>query len=222
MKRCLLSFSVFAAALAGAPLSASAQQTTDASTTTTPTPASSAVERDLRTFTDWVSQTMTKAEAGARREWPRLMSDFDRQSQRLDRAADSLSVQSRREYAAEKARYKEWAAEQRRLEAQARQPETTQQTQDRLLNEKVQVSRARATELPDLYERLLITTREQKRQWTQRDWAAASEVLSRLNARYELVRQQLSLEERLRIRTLQGEFRTLEGARATKEYLSEK
>lgn len=216
MKRSLFSFAVLAA-LGFTPLAASAQQST-----TNPTPAASAVERDLRTFADWVSQKMDKAEAGARREWPRMMADFDRQTQRLDRATDSLSTQSKREYAAEKARYRAWAEEQRRLEAQARQPETAQQVQDRLLNEKVVVSRARATELPDLYERLLATTRDQRRQWTQRDWAAASEVLSRLNGRYEQVRQQLGIEERLRIRTLQGEFRTLEGARATKEYLSEK
>lgn len=218
MKRCLLSFAILAA-LGLTPLAASAQQST---ATSSAAPTSAAVERDLRRFVDWVSQKMDKAEAGARREWPKMMADFDRQSQRLDRATDSLSVQSKREYAAEKARYKAWAAEQRRLEAQARQPETAQQTQDRLLNEKVVVGRARATELPDLYERLLATTREQRRQWTQQDWAAASEVLTRLNSRYEQVRQQLGLEERLRIRTLQGEFRTLEGARATKEYLSEK
>ncbi|QIX62601.1 hypothetical protein FY528_05620 [Hymenobacter lutimineralis] len=216
MKRCLLSLAVLAA-LGLTPLAAAAQQSTSSTT-----PTSSAVERDLRTFVDWVSEKMDKAEAGARREWPKMMADFDRQSQRLDRATDSLSVQSKREYAAEKARYKAWAAEQRRLEAQAREPETAQQAQDRLLNENVVINRARATELPDLYERLLATTREQRRQWTQRDWAAASEVLSRLNGRYEQVRQQLGLEERLRIRTLQGEFRTLEGARATKEYLSEK
>lgn len=219
MKRLSLAFALMAAGLSFSPLAASAQQT---KTTRATQPASAAAERDLHSFVDWVSEKMDKAETGARREWPRMMADFDRQSQRLDKVTDSLSVQSRREYSAQKARYQEWSKEQQRLEAQARQPETAQQTQNRLLNEQVNISRARATDLPGLYEHLLAYTRDNCRQWAPQDWASASEVLTRLNTRYEQVRQQLSLEERLQVRSLQGEFRTLETARATKEYLGEK
>jgi len=41
-------------------------------------------------------------------------------------------------------------------------------------------------------------------------------VLTRLNQRYEQVRTGLPLEERLRIRTTQGEFHTLRGTRELK------
>lgn len=218
MKRLSSVVALLAAGLFSLPLAASAQQTT----ASRPQPATSAVERDLRVFSDWVSAKMDKAEAGARREWPRMMADYDRQSQRLDRAVDSLSVQSRREYKAQKERYQTWAAAQQRLEAQGQRPETAQQLQNRLLNQQVVISRAAPAELPDLYEHLLDYTREHHRQWQPQDWMAASDVMTRLNGRYEQVRTQLPLNERLNIRTLQGEFRTLETARATKEYWRDK
>ncbi|WP_133273706.1 hypothetical protein [Hymenobacter radiodurans] len=216
MKNILLSTVFGAASLVLAPLAATAQQTQQSSTSTKPV---SAVERDLRRFSDWVSEKVTKAEDGARREWPSVMADYDRQSARLDRATDSLSVQSRREYATQKARYKVWAAEQQRLDSAANEPATVADTQSRLLGEKVDINRARATELPDLYARLLENTRDQRRRWTAAEWSEASAVLARLNARYEEVRTQLPTEERLRVRSWQAEFRTLEKARDVKEVI---
>ena len=216
MKYLVLSFSLLAGGLALAPAPVAAQQTT-----TAPTPTSK-VERDLRTFTDWVGGQMDRAEVGARRNWPKLMASFDHQSQRLDRATDSLSAQSKREYGQQKTRYQDWAAEQQRLDAQAGQPQNAHSAQRRLLNEDVTLSRARAAEMPDLYARFIETTRAQRRQWSPTDWAAASNTLTALNTRYEQVRKELPLEDRLRIRSWQGEFRTLEKTRDVKEAVSEK
>ena len=42
-------------------------------------------------------------------------------------------------------------------------------------------------------------------------------MLARLNQRYEQVRTTLPIEERLRIRSFQGEFHTLRGARQAKD-----
>ncbi|MGY2133297.1 DUF6565 domain-containing protein [Hymenobacter sp. HD11105] len=215
MKKILLPALLGAASLLLAPLSATAQQTTNPA----PAKTTSAVERDLRRFSDWVNEKMARAEDGARREWPNLMADYDRQSARLDRATDSLSVKSRREYVAQKSRYQTWAAEQQRLDSMANEPTTAAAAQRRLLNEEINIKRARATELPDLYSRLLETTREQRRRWSAADWSAASAVLTSLNARYEEVRTQLPTEERLRIRSWQAEFRTLEKARSAKEII---
>ncbi|GAB2474520.1 hypothetical protein GCM10011375_24420 [Hymenobacter qilianensis] len=216
MKNILLSTLLGAASLVLVPLTAAAQQTQEPVSSTKPV---SAVERDLRRFSDWVSEKVTRAEEGARREWPSVMADYDRQSARLDRATDSLSVQSRREYAAQKARYQTWAAEQQRLDSAARQPETVAQVQSRLLGENVNINRARATELPGLYARLLETTHDQRRRWTAAEWSQASAVLSRLNARYEEVRTQLPTKDRLDVRSWQAEFRTLEKARDVKEII---
>ncbi len=88
-----------------------------------------------------------------------------------------------------------------------------------LLGTEVDVAQATAGQLPDLYEQFITVTREERRKWSYQNWAGAGEVLARLNQRYEQVRTELPLEERLRIRTYQGEFHTLRGARDVKQKL---
>jgi hypothetical protein len=91
-----------------------------------------------------------------------------------------------------------------------------------LIKESVDLSRATAAEMPDLYGRFIDAVREQRRQWTEQDWTNASDALSRLNARYEAVRTGIDMEDRIRIRSWQGEFRTLQGARRVNQKLDEK
>ncbi|MDU0371764.1 DUF6565 domain-containing protein [Hymenobacter endophyticus] len=202
--------------------SASAQQTPRKTTKpATGTATTAGLERDLADFSDWVNDKVSRAATTARRELPRISEEFDRQSRRIDKAVDSLTVEGKKEYSTQKVRYQRWATRQDSLDAAARRPATADQAQRRLLNEDVNISKARATELPDLYFRLVETMRTDKKDWTQADWSAASAVLSRLNARYDQVRDQLPLEERLRIRSLQGEFRTLEKARDVKDVIRE-
>ena len=76
--------------------------------------------------------------------------------------------------------------------------------QQHLLQTDVNLAQARADQLPDLYERFMATTRDERRQWSYADWDAAGQVLARLNQRYEQVRTDLPLEERVRIRALSG------------------
>lgn len=91
-----------------------------------------------------------------------------------------------------------------------------------LIKESVDLNRATADEMPDLYGRFIDAVRDQRRQWTERDWTNASDALSRLNARYEVVRTGIDMEDRIRIRSWQGEFRTLQGARKVNQKLDEK
>ena len=212
----LLSFSA-AVAQQKTPPATPKRPATSSSTSST----ASAVERDLRLFSEWVNEKVDRITEDVVRESPRVSAEFDRQSKRIDKAVDSLTVEGKREYNTQKKRYSSWSARQDSLDRAARKPETAQQSQDRLLGEKVVLSRARASELPDLYSRFIETTRAQRRQWNATDWSNASAVLGHLNARYEEVREQLPLEERVRIRSWQGEFRTLEKARDVKGIMAE-
>lgn len=91
--------------------------------------------------------------------------------------------------------------------------------QQHLLGTTINLAQAIPSQLPDLYEAFIGTTRDERRRWSYADWDAASQVLGRLNQRYEQVRTDLPLEERLRIRSYQGEFHTLRGARNVKDKL---
>ena len=89
----------------------------------------------------------------------------------------------------------------------------------RLLHENIDLSGVEAGRLPELYSNFLEAVRAERRTWTAADWDEASDALARINARYEVVRQELPFSDRLDIRTLQGEFRTLQGARRVKDGL---
>ncbi|OGX85783.1 hypothetical protein BEN47_14410 [Hymenobacter lapidarius] len=89
--------------------------------------------------------------------------------------------------------------------------------QQHLLKTDVNLARVEAQQLPGLYERFIGTTRDERRSWSYPDWDNAAIVLARLNQRYEQVRAALPIEERLRIRTMQGEFHSLRGARQAKD-----
>ena len=91
--------------------------------------------------------------------------------------------------------------------------------QQHLLGLDVRLAQARASQLPELYEQFIATTRAERRAWSYADWDAAGQILAQLNHRYEQVRAGLPLEERLRIRSYQGEFHTLCGARQVQEKL---
>lgn len=93
------------------------------------------------------------------------------------------------------------------------QPAADGDVQKHLLNEAIDLTQARAEELPDLFDHFISTVREERRGWSYRNWADAEQVLGRLVARYQVVHSELPLEERVRIRAVQTEFKTLKSTR---------
>jgi hypothetical protein len=187
--------------------------------------SASTIEQELRTFSNWVDEKLEMQTAAVRLDWATLQSDYARMTKRLDSALDSLSTQSRREYLGQKARYKAWALEQGHpvveapLVGEARDS-AVNGVQRKLLNTTAPINRAMASALPDLYSRLVESTRTKHKTWTKEDWDDANLVLNRLNSRYEQVGEQLQIEDRVRVRSLQAEFRTLEKARDLKGILN--
>ncbi|SFP73891.1 hypothetical protein [Hymenobacter arizonensis] len=184
---------------------------------TSKTPAMN-LEQELRTFSNWVDDKLELNMATVRLDWTAIETDYSRMTKRLDGALDTLTAQSRREYLGQKARYKAWAAENGHpvIEIPLAGDERSSAVNDmqrKLLNTTAPINRAMASTLPDLYSRLIESTRVSHKRWVKTDWEGANLVLERLNARYEQVGSQLQLEDRVRIRSLQAEFKTLEKAR---------
>jgi hypothetical protein len=90
------------------------------------------------------------------------------------------------------------------------------------LREKVVLSTATAPQLLRLYNEFIETVREERSGWKAADWDRASAVLSSLNARYEQVRTSFTLDDKLTIRSQQGEFQTLRTARQLSDQISNK
>lgn len=90
------------------------------------------------------------------------------------------------------------------------------------LREKVAPSTATAPQLLRLYNEFIETVREERSGWKPTDWERAAAVLSSLNARYDQLRSSFSLDDKLTIRSQQGEFQTLRTARQLSDQISNK
>jgi hypothetical protein len=90
------------------------------------------------------------------------------------------------------------------------------------LREKVVVTTATAPQLLRLYSEFIETVREERSGWKAADWDRASAVLSSLNARYEQLRSSFTLDDKLTIRSQQGEYQTLRTARQLSDQISNK
>jgi hypothetical protein len=90
------------------------------------------------------------------------------------------------------------------------------------LHEKVVLSRVTAPQLLRLYSEFIDQVRSDRTGWKAADWERATAVLSSLNARYEQVRTSFSLDDKLTIRSQQGEFQTLRTARQLSDQISNK
>ena len=88
--------------------------------------------------------------------------------------------------------------------------------------ERITVARLTAPHLLDTYTRFLDKVREDRRSWSPADWARAANVLSSLNGRYEQVRSTYTLDDKLTIRGVQGEFQALRTARQISGSVSDK
>ncbi|MCI1189575.1 hypothetical protein MON38_19300 [Hymenobacter sp. DH14] len=88
--------------------------------------------------------------------------------------------------------------------------------------ERMTVSRLTAPQLLDTYTRFLDKVREDRREWTPNDWTRAANVLSALNGRYEQLRSTYTLDDKLTIRGVQGEFQALRTAKQISGSVSDK
>ena len=88
--------------------------------------------------------------------------------------------------------------------------------------ERTTVARLTAPQLLDAYTRFIEKVREDRRRWTSADWARAANVLTSLNGRYEQFRSTYTLDDKLTIRGVQGEFQALRTARQISGQVSDK
>ena len=100
-------------------------------------------------------------------------------------------------------------------------PATDGQVSD-FFREKTAVGSLTAPALLDAYARFMETVRDQRQAWKPADWTAAAAVMSRLNARYEQLRDKFVLDDKLTVRAQQAEFQALRTAKQLSRTLSDK
>ncbi|AWM34831.1 hypothetical protein [Hymenobacter nivis] len=88
--------------------------------------------------------------------------------------------------------------------------------------EKTTVGALTAPALLDAYSRFIEKVRADRRGWNSASWANAAAVLSSLNGRYEQVRSDFVLDDKVTIRSQQAEFQALRTARQISDQVSDK
>mgnify|MGYP000382345659 CR=1 FL=1 len=90
------------------------------------------------------------------------------------------------------------------------------------LRRKTTVATLTAPALLNAYELFIERMRNDRQTWNTADWTAAAAVMSSLNSRYEDLRTTFSLDDKLTIRSQQGEFQALRTAKQISKQVSDK
>lgn len=101
-------------------------------------------------------------------------------------------------------------------------PAASDATVSAFFREKTVVARLTAPQLQSAYNRFIEKVRDDRRGWQTADWANAAAVLSSLNTRYDQLRDSFTLDDKVTIRSQQGEFQALRTARQISKSVSDK
>ena len=90
------------------------------------------------------------------------------------------------------------------------------------LRKKTTVSTLTTSGLLSAYDMFMQRVRNDRANWTPTNWAAAAAIMSALNDRYQQLRSSFSLDDKLTIRSQQGEFQALRTAKQISTQVSDK
>ncbi|GAB3856000.1 hypothetical protein GCM10028822_27720 [Hymenobacter terrigena] len=90
------------------------------------------------------------------------------------------------------------------------------------LRKKTTVSTLTTTGLLSAYDLFMQRVRNDRANWKPTDWANAAAIMSSLNDRYQQLRSSFSLDDKLTIRSQQGEFQALRTAKQISTQVSDK
>lgn len=177
--------------------------------------AQSQVEQDLANLRTWMQRRSSQADSTLRKEWPSVKQEFKALTSGLNRNTQKLSEESREEYNDIRQRYEGWEERNESTSVDLNGKELERWEKE--LTGTSKISRLKPAKMRDAYVRLLEKTREQRRNWSLRDWEYAEFVLGELNSRKAEVLDKLSSGDKIKVAALQVEFASLKKGREAKD-----
>jgi len=174
-------------------------------------------ERELAEFRAWVNDKANRVDSAADRNWPKVKEEYKTRTARLESRMDSLSVQSKQEYAELKNKYQNWEAKKERRESKPLQADKIQEWQQQLLGANTNLASLTAADMRETYLLFMGIVRAKKQRWTQEDWDYVDHVYGQLNNRREQVESGISTADRIKIKSLQAEYLALEASGDAKD-----
>jgi hypothetical protein len=194
--------------------------TTNSDTTTVAhrqTSVSTKADNDVRDFKNWVNEKTTRADSNAKEKWPEIKQDFKTRSAQLESKMDSVSAETKRDYEEAKARYQAW--ENRRDNRTSKPLDNAKLSTWRknLLSNYSDINTVTAANAKVAYLLFMGVVRAKHETWSQEDWDYVDAVYGELNQRKREIENNISNADGFKIKTLQGEYLTLETAADVKD-----
>ena|SRR5688572_901369 len=167
---------------------------------------------ELNEFRTWVNDKTTEADSNASRRWPKVKEEFRTKTAKMETHMDSLSEDSKREYAELKKRYELWEKKQETRTAQPLNETTLAKWRKQLLGEHQDLTTVNGANARETYLLFMGIVRAKKSNWTLTDWDYVDHVYTELNNRKSQIESKIPMTDRLKIKSLQAEYLALEGA----------
>jgi hypothetical protein len=182
--------------------------------------AQTQLEKDFESFRNWINKKASQADSTTKAEWPDIKNKFSTKTATLDRNTTSMSPESKDEYDQLKSRFKTMEAKH---DGQFGDPLNREEAAkwEKELTGKSSLKKIKADDLRVVYLYFIANVREQRAQWSLRDWEYAEHVYLELGNRKQAVLDKLSNSDKIRIAAMQVEFNTLRKSRDAKDKLNE-
>ena len=191
--------------------------TTDNNDTITVSQRNVKVSQELEDFKNWVNTKANRTDSSACENWPEVKEDFKQRSARIESKLDSLSADSKAEYARMKSQYQAWEAKKESRESKPLDATKLRQWEQELLGPTKELTTLTAPDMRETYLLFMGIVRAKKSKWNQDDWDYVDNVYSRLNARREELEGGIPTTDRIKIKSLQAEYLALEASHDAKD-----
>lgn len=178
--------------------------------------AQSQLEKELEDFRTWMSRKVNQGDSVTRAEWPSIKREFNSKTESLDRRVNRLSEKSRQEYSELKGRYRTWEEEK---EGSYGQPlNLAEATKWELeLTGRSDLRELSANQMREVWSYFLDQVRAKRTAWSLREWDYAEHVYRILSDRKQVVLDNMTNGDKIKVAALQVEFNTLRKSRDAKD-----
>lgn len=160
----------------------------------------------------WMNEKVERGDTAIRNDWPQTREKLRERNTQIERGFDSLSTESKEEYKRLKSRYSRWEERQERRQQIPLDPQKVTQWKEELLREFAAPDAITSQNVREAYLTFMGVVRAKKQNWTDSDWDYVDHVYSQLNQRRRGLEGSISAGDKLKIKALQSEYLTLEGA----------
>lgn len=166
----------------------------------------------LESLRGWMNEKVEQGDTAIQREMPGIKEDFRLRTSEIEQNLDSLSADSKAEYARLKERYERWENRQERRLSTPLEASALTDWEGQLLREFSDIGTIAPQDMRGAYLTFMGVVRAKRRNWTQNDWDYVDNVYGQLNQRRRQTESEISNSDKIKIRALQAEYLTLEGA----------